>query len=64
MYKLLRYMFNIYTNSEEMLGCILGPQCSDSASAHIEMNWINFVQESDEMKPRKYVIMTDLTRLP
>ena len=45
-----------------------GPQCSDcnmAASARLEANLMNSVQESgekDEIKPKKYVIMTDITR--
>ena len=47
-------------------GRISGPQCSDSnmvASARLEANFMNFVQESfenDEIKPKKYVILTDI----
>ena len=36
------------------------------ASARIEVNLMNFVQESaeqDEIKPKKYLVMTDIAKL-
>ena len=48
---------------------ISGPQCSVfnmAAGARHEANLMNFVQESaenGEIKPKKYVILTDIVRL-